>query len=159
MTTRQWRPSRGGLRTRWHGRRGRRATRGEDGSISIELLFLVPVLLACTLAIAAGGRYVDARGQTSAAAYAAARAASLTREQAAAVAAGREAAARSMSDRGKSCIRMTVTIDADGFRPGGQVTATVTCSTDLTDLGGIGLPATKTFEARAVVTVEEHRVL
>ena len=33
--------------------------------MSIELVLLTPALVACILVIAAGARYVDARGQTT----------------------------------------------------------------------------------------------
>lgn len=132
-------------------------TRDERGSMAIEAVLLTPVLVAAIMVIVAGGRYVDARGQTNSAAYAAARAASLTTNQDAAVAAGREAAADSMADRGLACSGLKVAIDAGEFGPGGTVRATVACTADLSDLAGIGLPGTKTFTFTAVVPLEEHR--
>ncbi|MGH3471468.1 MAG: TadE/TadG family type IV pilus assembly protein [Nocardioidaceae bacterium] len=125
--------------------------------MSIEVLLLTPVLVAAIIIIAAGGRYVQARGEASDAAFAAARAASLTTNQAAAVAAGRQAAARSFADRGMSCAGITVSIDAHDFRPGGDVRATVTCTADLADLAGIGLPGHKSFTATASVPLDLHR--
>ena len=127
--------------------------------MSLELVVLTPSLIACILTIAAGARYVDASGQTSSAAYAAARAASLTSNQLAAVSAGRDAAARSLGDRGRACSRLTVTVEAGEFRPGGEVRATVTCVADLADVTGFGLPGSKAFMSTAVVPIEEHRVL
>jgi len=128
--------------------------------MSIELVLLTPVLVGCILVIAAGARYVDARGQTSSAAFAAARAASLTADQSAAVAAGRSAATRALAERGQACSRLTVSINAGAFHPGGQVRATVTCVADLSDLGGgVALPGHKSFTSTAVVPLEEHRVL
>ncbi len=127
--------------------------------MSIEMVLLIPALVACILAVAAGARYVDARAQTSSAAFVAARAASLTQNQEAAVAAGREAASRSLAERGQACARLTVRIDAGEFHPGGQLRATVTCVADLSDLTGFGLPGHKSFTSTAVVPIEEHRVL
>ena len=127
--------------------------------MSIELLIFTPVLVACIMTIAAGARYVDARGQTSSAAFAAARAASLTGDQAAAVAAGRTAASQALADRGQACARLTVHVNAGEFQPGGQLEATVTCLADLSDLTGFGLPGHKSFTSTAVVPIEEHRVL
>ena len=134
-------------------------SRNERGSMSVELVLLTPVLVACILVIAGGARYADARGQTSAAAFVAARAASLTSDQEAAVAAGREAASGALADRGLACVSLTVRVDAGDFRPGGQVRATVTCIADLSDLSGLGLPGAKSFTSVAVVPIEEHRVL
>jgi Flp pilus assembly protein TadG len=133
--------------------------RTERGSAAIELVILTPVLVAAILTIAAGARYVDARGQTNSAAFAAARAASLTTSQDAAVAAGESAAEQSMAERGLACANLEVGIDAHEFVPGGSIRATVTCTTDLSDLVGLGLPGTKTFTATATVPLEAHREL
>ena len=139
------------------GRFGR--TSDERGSMSIELVLLTPLLVACILIIAAGARYVDARGQTVSAAFAAARAASLATDRQAAVAAGRTAAERSMVERGHACSRLNVRIDAAEFKPGGRLRATVTCIADLSDLSGFGLPGHRSFTAAAIVPIEKHRVL
>jgi Flp pilus assembly protein TadG len=127
--------------------------------MSIEMILLTPALVACILMVAAGARYVDARGQTSSAAFAAARAASLTGNQEAAVAAGRRAAARSIAERGEACATLTVTVDAAEFQPGGDLRATVTCLANLSDLTGFGLPGHAQFTATAVVPIETYRVL
>ena len=109
--------------------------------------------------IAAGARYVDARGQTISAAFAAASAASLTTDRQAAVAAGRTAAARSLAERGQACATLTVRIDAGGVPAGRPIRATITCVADLSDLTGLGLPGHKSFTATAIVPIEQHRVL
>lgn len=136
-----------------------RRSRDHRGSTSLEVVVLTPVLVACILVTAAGARYIDARGQTSAASYAAARAASLTSNQQAAVAAGRSAAVNSLGDRGQACTELVVTIDASDFAPGGDLRATVTCVANMSDLAGFGLPGSKTFTSTAVVPIEAHRVL
>ena len=125
--------------------------------MAIEVVILTPALVGAIMLIATGARYVDARGQTNHAAYAAARAASLTTNQEAAVVAGTNAAESSMADRGHACSQLTVNIDASHFTPGGSVRATVTCVADLSDLVGFGLPGSKTFHYTAVVPLEEHR--
>jgi Flp pilus assembly protein TadG len=125
--------------------------------MAIELMLLTPALVACILVIAAGARYVDARGQASDAAFAAARAASLTTNQEAAVQAGRRAAAESLAERGQACATLTVVIDAGEFQAGGEIQATITCVADLSDLSGIGLPGHKSFTSAATVPLEQHR--
>ena len=130
----------------------------ERGAMAIEVVVLTPLLVAAIMVIAAGGRYVDARGQVNGAAYAAARAASLTRNQEAAVQAGTQAAEQSMSRRGLACANLAVSVDAADFNPGGDVGATVTCVADLSDVVGVGgIPGSKTFAFTAVVPLEEHR--
>lgn len=125
--------------------------------MAIELVLLAPALVACIVVIAGGARYVEARGQTNSAAFAAARAASLTTNQEAAVAAGRSAAERSFADRGPACSELDVQIDAHDFRRGGDVRASVTCIADLSDLAGFGFPGRKTFTSTATVPLEQHR--
>ena len=131
--------------------------RDERGAMAIEAVLLTPVLVAAIILIAAGARYVDASGQTNHAAYAAARAASLTTNQEAAVQAGKKAAEDSMTVRGRACAELKVDIDAGDFSPGGSLRATVSCKADLSDLVGIGLPGSKTFTFTAVVPLEQHR--
>ncbi|WP_310961353.1 TadE/TadG family type IV pilus assembly protein [Nocardioides terrisoli] len=138
---------------------GRKGRRSENGSMSIELVLLTPILVAAILVIAAGARYVDARGQSNAAAYAAARAASLTQDSSAASAAGEAAARRSFAEHGRSCAHLTVRIDTHAFRPGGHIQALVTCTADLSDITGFGLPGHRDFTASAVVPIEQHRTL
>lgn len=131
--------------------------RDERGVMAIEVVLLTPVLVAAIMVILAAARYVDARGQTNSAAFAAARAASLTTNHEAAVSAGRAAAQVSMTQRGQACARLTVDIDAGDFRPGGDLSATVTCLADLSDLAGFGLPGSKSFTSTAVVPLEQYR--
>ena len=135
----------------------RNGRKGESGSMAIEIVLVTPLLVGMILVIAAGARYVDARGQAGSAAYSAARAASLTTSQEAAVAAGRVAATRSFAVQGRGCAPMTVSIDAHDFQPGGDVRATIACTADLSDLTGFGLPVHKTFTATATVPLEAHR--
>lgn len=132
--------------------------RDERGAMAIEVVVLTPLLVAAIMVIAAGGRYVDARGQVNGAAYAAARAASLAGNREVAVQAGTQAAEQSMSRRGLACANLTVSVDAADFNPGGDARATVRCVADLSDVVGVGgIPGSKTFTFAAVVPLEEHR--
>lgn len=135
----------------------RQSSRDERGVMAIEVVILTPMLIAAIMVIAAGARYVEARGQVNDAAYAAARAASLTTNQGAAVHAGTLAARDTMTQRGPACADLSVRVDAGDFQPGGNVTATVTCVADLSDLAGFGLPGHKRFIYTAVVPLGEQR--
>jgi Flp pilus assembly protein TadG len=132
--------------------------RDERGVMAIELVVLTPMLVGAIMVIAVGVRYIDARGEANDAAYAAARAASLTTNQEAAVQAGTEAAVDA-GQHGQACPDPTVHIHAGDFQPGGDVRATVTCVADLTDIAGFGLPGHKTFTFTAVVPIDSHRSL
>lgn len=133
--------------------------RGEAGSMAIEMLVLTPALIAAIMVIAAGARFVDARGETIDAAYAAARAASLTDTPTQAAAAGQRAAVSAFAARGHECPAPQVSVDTDGLKAGGVVSATVTCQADLSDLAGFGLPGSHMFTATAHVPIETHREL
>lgn len=139
------------LRPRW--------SRSEAGSVSLELVLLTPVLVGAILVIAGGARLVEARSDVGTAASAAARAASLEVSASTASPAGRRAGADAMAQGGTGCAHLEIDMDTHAFRPGGYVSATVTCVADLRDLGGFGLPGSKTFTATTTVPIESHRVV
>lgn len=123
---------------------GWRPVRGEDGNTSLQLAILTPaLLLVLTLAIATG-RLVVASGAVDQAAADAARAASIARSGPDAQRAATQAAGSTLASEGLQCSTLTVLVDTAGFSvPVGQsanVSATVTCVVDLTDVAAPGLP-------------------
>lgn len=136
--------------------------RDERGSAAVELLLMAFAWVAFLVLVVVADRYVDAQAQANDAAYAAARAASLTSDAASAVTAGQEAADESLLERGKSCQNLTVAFAGSDFTPGGQVVAEVSCTVNLIDTGAVGsqlgLEPTKAFTGRAVVPIENYRV-
>lgn len=131
--------------------------RNERGSAAVELVLVTPVLLVLLLLVVFGGRLAQARAQVDEAARDAARAASLARSPSAAQADGQAAAAATLSERGINCRELDVVIGVDGFAPGGTVTATVTCTADLTDLVGLGVPASRSISAQFREPVDVYR--
>lgn len=129
----------------------------ETGSSSVEIVIVTPVLIMFLLLVVGLGRMALASQEVTAAAYEAARAASLERVVDAAAGQGRAAAERTLADRGMSCASLSVSVDVSGYRPGGQVTAEVTCVADLGDLALSGLPGTKTYRAQATVPIEQYK--
>lgn len=127
--------------------------------MAVELMMLVPFLMAMVAVVVAGARYVDARGQVNDAAYAAARAASLQPSMAAAVPAGHQAAQASLAERGRACVSMEVSFAGTDFQRGGHVQVQVNCHANLSDVAGFGIPGAKTFTANAVVPIESFRDL
>lgn len=125
----------------------------ERGSMSVEMIVLVPVLLMVVLIAVAGGRYVSAEGMTRAAARDAARAASLERSSSAAAAAASAALARAQT-ASADCTAATSTAD---FRAGGSVTVRVSCRVELADLGLVLLPGATTITAEASSPVDTMR--
>lgn len=130
----------------------------ERGSMSVELVFLTPVLVGCVLAMVGGFRMVEAKDQVSSTAHIAARAASLANDPASAATEGRRAARDALADRGQSCAELNVSV-AGTVTPGGAIRVRVTCRADLSDVVGFGLPGSKTFSDEATVPIDSHRVV
>lgn len=114
--------------------RGRRAPRGDRGSVSAEMALIAPLLLTLAVFAIGAGRLVSARLDVADAAHQAARAASLARSPAAARQAAEGAARSALDGAGTSCTRLAVTADTSAFRPGGQVGVTLACTASLADL-------------------------
>ena len=135
----------------------RRLPRGDRGSAVIEVVLVTPLIIVLLLIAAGLGRMAHARAQVVGAARDAARAASLERAPGRAQAAGEQAARRSLGQAGVSCTAMTVSVDVSEDRPGGQVTARVSCTTSMAGLGLAGFSPTKTVTDVAVVPIEIFR--
>jgi Flp pilus assembly protein TadG len=122
----------------------------------VELVILTPLLAALLVFVAGLGRLAESRGLVDAAARDAARAASLERTRPLAVAAGQTAARAALGGR-VPCADISVVVDVSGYRPGGQVTATVRCAVRLRDLGLVGFQASRSETATAVAPIEAWR--
>ena len=135
--------------------------RDEHGSTAVETLIMATAAMSLVLIVVAAGRYVDGAAQANDAAYAAARAASLETAPGPGYAAGRQAAARSLAERGKSCQHLQVSFAGTNFTPGGNLIVQVTCTVNLLDTGALGhqlgLQAHRSFTERAVVPIETYR--
>lgn len=121
-----------------------RHTARDAGSASIELAILAPAVLAMFVAVLIGGRTNLARQSVEAAAFDAARTASLERTAGAAQAQASAAAFATLAGQGLHCSSTTVAVSTDGFAvPVGQpatVTATVTCRLSYADIALPGMP-------------------
>lgn len=129
--------------------------------MAIEAAIGVPAFGLFIAMIILGGRVEIAKQSVEAAAYEAARAASIERTQSEAISSGKSAASRSLNDQDLQCASTSVTVNAAGFNaPLGttaQVTATVTCKVDVADLAIPGLPGTRTITATASSPVDAYR--
>ena len=130
-----------------------RADAGERGSMSVEMIVLVPVLLLIVMIAVAGGRLVSAEGMVQAAARDAARAASIERSAGEADAAAR----RSLAAADTADAQCSGGVDVGGFGRGGTVTATVSCRVELSDLGLVFLPGATTVTASSTAPVDTWR--
>lgn len=120
---------------------------------------VLPLLVMLVL-VAAMFRAGRANMSVDAAAYDAARAASIARTADQAQGDANRAAIASLTQQGLSCINQSVTIDTSGFAsPVGTIAtvrASVSCTITATDLG-YGLGGTRTYTATAVSALDTYR--
>lgn len=131
----------------------RDAWRLDRGTMSIEMIVLVPVLLLIVMIAVAGGRLVSAEGMVAAAARDAARAASMERSAGAA----RVAANESLAAADTAEADCATTINSADFGRGGAVSVTVSCQVGLADLGLVLLPGSTTVSAQSTAPVDTWR--
>jgi Flp pilus assembly protein TadG len=107
----------------------------DRGSMAVEIVILVPMLLMIVVLVVAMGRYVTAEGDAESAAREAVRSASLQRDPASALLAARRAAVAATP---ATLICTPATLDG-AFVAGGTITAEVSCEVSWANLGLIGL--------------------
>ncbi|MFE4254408.1 TadE/TadG family type IV pilus assembly protein [Streptomyces sp. NPDC056910] len=138
-----------------------RSTPLDRGSAAIEAAIILPSLLVFLCLAIAGGRLVMSGSKIDAAAQDAAREASIHRTAASAQEAARGAATASLADQGITCASSSVTINTAGLSvPIGQVatvSATVSCTVDLSDLLLPGAPGSRTMQSTATSVVDQYR--
>jgi Flp pilus assembly protein TadG len=134
---------------------------GDRGTAAIELAVIAPVFLVFLLALITAGRYSVALQAGEAAAFDAARTASLSRTAAAAGPAARTAALNSYATAGIRCREVTAVVDTAGFAvPVGQpatVSVRVTCVVDLADVALPGLPGSATLTSSFTSPLDTYR--
>lgn len=133
--------------------------RGDDGSVTTEVVIVTPIAILLLCLVALVGRTATAREQVDEAARDAARSASLERDPSAAWWAAQDSATTSLAAGGFRCASTSVDVDTGAFQPGGQVAVTVRCDIPLSDLGLLGLSGTRTVESRSVSVVDQYRGL
>ncbi|MEV4824535.1 TadE family protein [Micromonospora sp. NPDC049274] len=135
--------------------------RDQRGSASIEMAVVAPAILALIAGTIIGGRLNLARQALEAAAYDAARTASLARTAAEANAQAQAAANSTLDAQGLSCTNLSVTVSAAGFGvPVGQpatVTATVSCTATLSDVALPGMPGAVPLAASFTSPLDTYR--
>jgi Flp pilus assembly protein TadG len=141
---------------------GRRSRAGRDaGSASVEVAVIAPALIALLGLMIAFGRVTDADGAVDAAAHAAARAASLARDATQAQSQARAAARESLAGDGVTCQSTDVVVDTAGYAlevgQAATVTATISCTARLSDIGLPGLPGAKTLTATFTSPIDTYR--
>lgn len=125
--------------------------RDERGSAAIEAAIGLPAFVLFIGMIIVGGRLALAHQSVQTAAADAARAASISRDAHTADTAARDEAETSLSNQHIRCHQTRVSVTTAAFRvPVGQpaeVTVTVSCRLDLSDLSVPGVPGSRTIRA------------
>lgn len=132
-------------------------TRPERGHATVEMVLLAPALMVVLLLVVGLGRMAHARAQVESVAADAARAASLERNPSLASATATQAAQRSLGGADMSCAGLHVATDLGHYTPGGEITVTVSCKADLSDVALAGFPGQRLFTASATVPIETWR--
>lgn len=131
--------------------------RREDGSVTTELVLLTPILLLLLGFVVFAGRLGGVQQQVLAAADEAARAASLRGDPDAGRSAAITAVEANLGGAGVECVDLTVEVDTDDFRRGGQVTVAVRCAVGLDDVVFAGLPGSRAYEGSATEVIDLWR--
>lgn len=125
----------------------------ERGSMSVEVVLLMPILVMFTLLVVAGGRYVSVRGDVDAAARDAARAASFERNYADANASASQVATSALGGFSNCAVE-----DIGGdFVAGGEVDVTLNCEVTNSGLGLIGLGGTWSVSGTGSAPLDTYR--
>ena len=131
------------------------ATRDPDGSASVELVLLAPVLMILVLLIVVAGRSGEALQQVKHAADQGARAASVA-EQSRRIARGSTAALQDLQKNGVSCMSSRVDVQNlvhNSFR---SVAVTVSCTVNHSGLSLLRL-GSREVTARSVEVLDVYR--
>ena len=131
--------------------------RDDSGGAAVELVLATPFIVLLLVFVLFGGRLTVATADVNAAARASARAASLARTPASATAAAEDTARRELDAEGVPCDDVQVHADTESCAPGGTVSVLLRCALPLRDLGLLGLPASRTVEARQVAVIDRFR--
>lgn len=121
--------------------------------MSVEVVFMVPILVMFTMLVLVGGRYVSVRADIDAAARDAARAASMERTVYGAQAAALSAV-QLADDNFSDC---QLTEFSGSFVAGGIVTVGISCRVSNRGLGLLGLGDSRVFEASSSAPLDEYR--
>ncbi len=127
--------------------------KNETGSVAIEVVLMIPILVMFTLLVVAGGRFVSIRADVESAARDAARAASLERSLDDARAVARHTT-ESQLDPFWQCRTAQLTGD---FRSGAVIEVTIDCDVPVDDLGLIGLGGTVPVTVTGSAPIDTYR--
>jgi Flp pilus assembly protein TadG len=129
----------------------------DRGTVAVEVAVIAPAIIVLLVLVMLAARMSNADAEVQSAAAAAARAASQQATPAGASQEGSEVAEASLRDAGLSCSPFDVDVDTDAMVPGGSVSVTVYCTTQLADMALLAVPGEHPFEHTATEVVDTYR--
>ncbi len=130
-----------------------------QGSATVEIALLAPVLILFVLFSVAAGRLVLARQEVDSAAADAARAASVANSVPLAIEAATSAATSDLSTHGVACSPLNAVVETGAFIPGGVVSVRVSCTASLAGLSLLAVPGSETLTASASSPIDRYRAV
>jgi Flp pilus assembly protein TadG len=129
--------------------------RGDSGPL--ELVILMPVVLALFGLVVAFGRTTTADTDVEHAARVGARAAASAQTSGGGRALAQDVIVDSLRSAGLSCAAGPAVSVGGDWSPGGRVTVTVSCTASLADVTKLGLPGSRTLTASATEVIDRSR--
>jgi Flp pilus assembly protein TadG len=129
----------------------------DEGSLTVELVVLTPVLFLMALTVLIFGRVSESHQQVVNAATAGAEAAAILPDPTSAQAGASIDAAVDVAGQAHTCLRSQVSTDVSHFYPGGFVSVTVQCQVALADISVPGVPGSMVVRASATAPIDPYR--
>lgn len=133
----------------------------DRGSASLEAAIAAPAFVLLVGLIIFGGRTAMTHQAVESAAAEAARSASIARSSTEATAGAKQAAKTSQANQDLQCLSMDVSVEISDFSKPigepGQVTVTVECRLDLSDLSVPGVPGSRVISATMTSPLDTWR--
>lgn len=133
----------------------------QSGAVAIELAILTPAVILFFVVMVVAGRITLARQAAEAAAFDAARTASLARSASAAQTQATNAALSSFQSQGIECISLAVAVNTAGFGieppAPATVSVSVSCNVQLADIALPGIPGSMTLDGQFTSPLDRYR--
>ncbi len=129
----------------------------DDGSLTVELVVIAPVLFLFVLGAVVFGRVSSSHQQVIEAARAGAETAAVLPTEGDAASGAAVDAAVGNVDSDRTCEDRQVSSDLSHFYAGGYVSVTVVCQVTLSDVAFPGMPGSTTVRATATAPIDPYR--
>lgn len=135
----------------------RRVLLSDDGSLTVELVVITPVLFLLALVLVAFGRVAEARQQVTEASRAAAQVAAVLPDAESAQQGAASEAQLALGGSSPACTHVQVITNVSQYHPGGSVEVTVACQVPLADVAVAGLPGSTVVRSSSSAPIDPYR--